>query len=110
MPPDLDQTFSAVREALFYLLQTAAPLGIVPSSYDMTPKQVIAEFYARDPKGNLNAIYAKIIKNAPAIKYAESQVMVAQADLDQAEAEPQLLQRRGRDRRRRHAAEREPRQ
>jgi membrane fusion protein (multidrug efflux system) len=84
VPADLDQNFSSVREALFQLLQTVAPLGIVPSSYNMTPKQVIAEFYARDPSGNLDKIYQKVIKNAPALKLAQSQLMVAQSDLEQA--------------------------
>jgi membrane fusion protein (multidrug efflux system) len=31
VPPDLDQNFSSVREALSELLQSAAPLGIAPS-------------------------------------------------------------------------------
>jgi len=84
VPADLDQTFSTVRAALFELLQIVAPLGIVPSSYNLTPKQVIAEFYAQDPEHDLDKIFAKIVKKAPAIEYAKSQVMVAQADLDQA--------------------------
>ena len=85
MPPDLDQTMSTVREALAELLQSAAPLGIIPSSYDATPKQMIAEFYKRDPHGNLDRIYAKIIPNAPPIKLAEAKLLEAQSDLDQAE-------------------------
>ncbi len=85
VPPDLDQTFSTVREALGQLLQTAAPLGIVPSSYDLKPKQVIEEFYKRDPEGNLDRIYAKVIADAPDIKLAQAKLMQAQADLDQAE-------------------------
>ena len=110
VPPDLDQNFSSVREALGELMQYAAPLGIVSSSYNMKPKEVIAEFYKRDPQGNLDRIYAKIIKNAPAIKLAQSKVMEAQSDLDQAEFEPQLLRRVGRDRRPRHSAQGESRQ
>jgi membrane fusion protein, multidrug efflux system len=85
VPPDLNQTFSTVREALGQLMQTAAPLGIVPSSYDLTPKQVIEEFYKRDPEGNLDRIYAKVIADAPAIKLAQANLMQAQSDLDQAE-------------------------
>jgi membrane fusion protein (multidrug efflux system) len=84
VPTDLDQNFSSVRESLGALLQVVAPLGVIPSSYDMKPKDVIAEFYKRDPegKGNLDRIYAKIIKEAPAIKFARAQVTAAQADLD----------------------------
>jgi membrane fusion protein (multidrug efflux system) len=84
-PPDLDQTFSAVREATAALMQNAGPLGIVPSSFDLKPKQLIEEFLKRDPEGNLDRIYAKIIKEAPQIKLAQARLMEAQSDLDQAE-------------------------
>ena len=84
VPPDLDQNFSSVREALATLLQDAAPLGIIPSSYDETPKQVIDEFYRRDPSGNLDKIYADLIKNAPSLKQSEASVLTAQRNLDQA--------------------------
>ena len=84
-PPDLDQTFSSVRQALADLLHSAAQLGIVPSSYDLTPKQTLEEFYKRDPGGDINRIYAEIIKNAPGLKQAEAGLLRAQRDLDQAE-------------------------
>jgi len=84
VPKDLDQNFSTVREALGQLLASAAPLGIAPQSYVATPKQVIDEFYKRDPEGNLDRIYAKIIEEAPPIKLAQSKVDEAQAQLDQA--------------------------
>jgi membrane fusion protein (multidrug efflux system) len=83
--PDLDQTFSTVRQALAELMQSAAPLGIIPSSYDLTPKELIDEFKKRDPEGNLDRIYAKIIADAPSIKLAQATLMQAQSDLDQAE-------------------------
>ena len=83
VPPDLDQTFSSVRQALADLMQSAAPLGIVPSSYDLTPKQVVDEFYQRDPGGNLDRIYSELIKNAPALKQAQAALLRAQRDLDQ---------------------------
>ncbi len=85
VPADLDQNFSAVREALAQLLQSAAPLGIVPKSYSAPPKDVIAEFYKRDPEGNLDRIYAKIIAEAPQIKLAQAKLMQAQSQLNQAE-------------------------
>ncbi len=84
-PPDIDQTFSTVRESLAALIQSAAPLGIIASSYDLTPKQLIEEFYKRDPKGNVDNIYKKIIADAPSIKLAQVKVDEAKADLDQAE-------------------------
>ncbi len=84
VPPNLDQTFSSVREALSELLQSAAQLGVVPSSWDLTPKETLAEFYRRDPGGNINRIYAQIIKTAPGLREAEAKLMQAERDLDQA--------------------------
>jgi membrane fusion protein, multidrug efflux system len=84
VPADLDQTFSTVRQAQGDLLQTAAQLGLMPSSYTLTPKQLLDEFYRRDPTGNLDRIYAEIIKNAPTLKQAQQNVVQAQSDLDQA--------------------------
>jgi membrane fusion protein (multidrug efflux system) len=84
VPPNLDQTFSSVRQALGELMQSASQLGVVSSSYDLTPKQLIEEFYKRDPGGDINKIYADIIKNAPGLKQAEAQLERAQRDLDEA--------------------------
>jgi membrane fusion protein, multidrug efflux system len=84
VPADLDQTFSSVREALGQLMQSASQLGVVASSWDMTPKQVVEEFYRRDPGGDINRIYSEIIKTAPGLKQAEAKLMQAQRDLDDA--------------------------
>jgi membrane fusion protein (multidrug efflux system) len=84
VPADLDQTFSSVRQAQADLLQSAAQLGVVPSSYNLTPKQTLDEFYRRDPTGDLDRIYAVILKNAPSLKQSETNLMQAQRDLDQA--------------------------
>jgi len=84
VPSDLDQTFSSVRQALGELMQSASQLGVVTSSYDLTPKQLIEEFYKRDPGGDINKIYADIIKTAPGLKQAEAQLERAQRDLDEA--------------------------
>jgi membrane fusion protein (multidrug efflux system) len=84
VPSDLDQSFSAVREALATLLQSAAQFGYYPTSWESTPKQAIADFYKQDPKGDLNRIYAQLIPKAPAIKQAEAALHQARSDLDQA--------------------------
>jgi membrane fusion protein, multidrug efflux system len=84
VPDDIDQTFSAVRQAQADLLQVAAQLGIVPSSYNLSPKQMLDEFYRRDPTGDLDKIYGEVIKNAPTLKQAQTNLMQAQRDLDQA--------------------------
>src|SRR5262249_4467948 len=85
VPPDLDQKFSAVRQALADLLQSAAQFGYLITTWDATPKQAVADFYKQDPKGNLDRIYAHIIPNAPAIKQAEAKLLQANDDLAQAE-------------------------
>jgi membrane fusion protein (multidrug efflux system) len=84
VPPDIDQTFSSVRQAVGELMKGAAQLGIIASSFNLTPKELVAEFYKRDPGGDIDRIYAKVLKDAPAIKQAETAVLVAQRDLDQA--------------------------
>jgi membrane fusion protein (multidrug efflux system) len=84
VPADLDQTFSSVRQALADLIQSASQLGIVASSYNLTPKQTLDEFYRRDPGGDIDRIYADIIKSAPGLKQAEASLLRAQRDLDQA--------------------------
>ena len=84
VPLDLDQNFSTVRQALGELIYGAAQIGVVPSSYDMTPKEVIAEFHRRDPNDDINKIYAEIIKTAPGLKQAQAKLGEAQRDLDEA--------------------------
>jgi membrane fusion protein (multidrug efflux system) len=84
VPADLDQSFSSVRQAQAEMIQDAAQLGILPSSYDQTPKQTLDEFYKRDPSGNLDRIFADVTKNAPTLKQAETALLLAERDLDQA--------------------------
>jgi membrane fusion protein, multidrug efflux system len=84
VPANLDQTFSSVSEALAVLLQGAASLGISPSSYNLSPKETIEEFLRRDPKGDIDRIYAQVVRNAPSLKQAQTVLMQAERDLDQA--------------------------
>jgi membrane fusion protein (multidrug efflux system) len=83
-PDDLDQTFSTVRQAAADLMQNAAPLGVYASSFDLLPKQILAEFLKRDPEGNIDRIYAEIIKKAPALDQARAKVEQAERDLAEA--------------------------
>jgi membrane fusion protein (multidrug efflux system) len=85
VPADLDDTFSSVLQAMSDLRQSAAQLGVLLSSYNLTPKQLLEEFHRRDPTGNEDRIYAEIVKNAPTLKLAEANVVQNQSDLDQAE-------------------------
>jgi membrane fusion protein, multidrug efflux system len=90
VPPDLDQKFSSVRQALGALMQSAAQLGYFPTKWDATPKETIKAFYDEDPEpergpeGAVERIYAKIVPKAPPIKQAEAKLTQANSDLDQA--------------------------
>jgi len=84
VPPDLDQTFSSVRQAQAELIQTAAELGIV-HTFNETPKQMLEEFYKRNPQGDIDKILAALVPGAPAVKQAEAKLESAERDLDQAE-------------------------
>ncbi len=84
IPANLDQIYSAVKVAQARLMQTASELG-VPHSFNESPDEMLAEFYKHDANGNIDAIFAKISKNAPYMKQAEAKLKEAQADLHQAE-------------------------
>jgi membrane fusion protein (multidrug efflux system) len=84
VPEDLDQNFSAVRQALAELMQAAAQLGVASSSFDITPKQVLEEFYKRDPGGDIDKIYAALMEKAPALKQAQAKLEEARRDLEKA--------------------------
>ena len=84
VPPDLDQTNSSVRQAQYALMQAAAALG-VSQPFNMTPKEMIAEFYKRDPSGDIDKIYEQLLKTAPAVKQAGAKLAQAQRNLDQAQ-------------------------
>ena len=83
VPPDLDQTFSTVRQAQFSLIQVASQIGVT-ESFNLSPREMVAEFFKRDPEGNIDRIYAQLLKNAPPVKQAESKLKEAQRNLDQA--------------------------
>jgi membrane fusion protein (multidrug efflux system) len=83
VPPDLDQTFSSIREAQASLMQAAAQVG-VSMSFKMTPREMVAEFYRRDPEGDIDRIYAAIVREAPMVKQAEAKLLSARRNLDQA--------------------------
>ncbi len=84
-PEDLDQTFSTVREALAAMYNSATQLGFLPSTWEATPKQAIAEFYKQDPEGNLDRIYQRLIPESPGVKQADARLLQAKRDLELAE-------------------------
>jgi membrane fusion protein (multidrug efflux system) len=83
VPSDLDQTFSAVREAQAELIQSAAQLGVV-HSYNQTPKEMLEEF-EKSGSGDIDRTFARLAAEAPAVKQAQARLEAAQRDLDQAE-------------------------
>ncbi len=83
VPADLDQTFSTVLQAQSSLLQAAAQLGVT-ESFKKSPRQLVTDFYKRDPQGDIDRIYEKLLRDAPLIKQAETKLEQAQRNLDQA--------------------------
>ena len=86
VPPDLEQTFSAVRTALYNLVQTMAQIGLnlIREHDTVTPHQLLADFRKRDARGDIDRILKELIPNAPAVKQAKAKLLQARADLDQA--------------------------
>jgi membrane fusion protein, multidrug efflux system len=83
VPPDLDQTFSSVREAQAALIQAAAQLGVV-ESYEQSPKHMVERFEKRD-RGDIDRALAQLTADAPAVKQAQAKLESANRDLIQAE-------------------------
>ncbi len=84
VPPDLDQTFSSVRQAQADLIQSSAQLGVI-HSYDQTPQQMLEQFEKSDPQGNIDRTFARLAAEAPTVKEAEAKLEAAKRDLTQAE-------------------------
>ena len=83
VPADLDQTFSGVREVQGKLMQAAAALG-VSGPFDKLPDEMVKDFYSRYPNQDIDQIFAKLGKDAPDIKRAETKLHQAERNLDQA--------------------------
>jgi membrane fusion protein (multidrug efflux system) len=81
VPPDLDESFSAVLQAQAELMQTAAQLGVV-HSFQQSPKAMLTQF---EGLGAINDTFAQLTTNAPAVKQAETKLESARRDLAQAE-------------------------
>src|SRR5262245_36648990 len=84
VPRDLQQTYSSVKEAQAKLMQVASELGVV-QPFNVTPSEMLAEFYKRDPDGNIDRILESLIHSAPAVKQAQANVLEAQRNLDEAQ-------------------------
>ncbi len=83
VPADLDQNFSAVRDAQAALIESAAKLGVL-HSYTQAPKEMLDEF-EKSGSGDIDRTLARLAAEAPAVKQAEAKVEAAKRDLAQAE-------------------------
>jgi membrane fusion protein (multidrug efflux system) len=80
VPADLDETLSSVLQAQANLVQSAALLGVV-RSYDLSPKDMIAQF---EDQGDVDRTFAQLTTGAPAVKQAQAKLEAAKRDLAQA--------------------------
>ena len=86
MPPDLDQNFSAVRQALGDLLAERGPVRLLPELLDRDAQSRPSRPFTSKTRREISiAFYARLIPQAPAIKQAEAKLLQARRDLDQAE-------------------------
>jgi membrane fusion protein (multidrug efflux system) len=83
VPPDIDQTFSSVREAQAALIKTAAQLGVA-HSYEQLPKAMLKQFESLN-QGDVDRTLAGLTNNTPGVKQAEAKLQAAKRDLIQAE-------------------------
>ena len=80
VPANLDETFSAVREAQGKLMEAASALG-VSGSFEKLPREMMADFYSRYPKQSTDEIFAQLFKDAPAVKQARTKLLEAEQRL-----------------------------
>ena len=85
VPPDLNQTFSAVRMALADCMQTMTQLGLPLGSIDLTPNQALEEFRRLDKKGNFEQIAKDLVPKVPFVLQAKVALEQARHDLELAE-------------------------
>jgi membrane fusion protein, multidrug efflux system len=85
VPPDLDQTASAVRAALAECMQTMAQLGLDLPSTDLTPNQALEEFRRLNEKGSIDQILKDLVAKAPVVLQAKVALEQAQHELTRAE-------------------------
>lgn len=85
VPPDLNQTFSAVRAALAECTHTATQLGLPLARTDLTPNQALAEFHQLHEHGNVDQILQDLVPKAPFVLQAKVALEQARHDLELAE-------------------------
>ncbi|MBV9125390.1 MAG: HlyD family secretion protein [Planctomycetes bacterium] len=85
VPPNLNQTFSAVRTALSDCMQTLTELGQPLGATNLTPDQAYEEFRRLDQEGNIDKILHDLVPRVPAVLQAKATLEAARHDLEKAE-------------------------
>ena len=85
MPPDLNQTFSAVRMSVADCMQTMTQLGLPLGSIDLTPNKALEEFRRLDKEGNFDQIAKDLVPKVPFVLQAKVALEEARHDLELAE-------------------------
>ena len=85
VPPELNQTFSAVRAALGECMLTAVQLGLPLKSTNLTPNKALEEFRELGEKGDIDQILQDLVPKAPFVLEAKSGLEQARHDLQQVE-------------------------
>ena len=85
VPPELNQTFSAVRAALGECMLMAVQLGLPLKSTNLTPNKALEEFRKLGEKGDIDQILQDLVPKAPFVLEAKSGLEQARHDLQQAE-------------------------
>ena len=110
VPADLDQTFSSVRQAQASLIQMAAAARRRWIRSTRRPSRWSPSSTSATRRATSTASTPSCSRTRPAVKQAEAKLAQAQRQSRPGRTEPALLRRRGRDRRRRHPPQRQPRQ
>ncbi len=85
VPPDLNQTFSAVRTSLADCLQTLSQLGLPLESTNLTPKEALEKFHRTHKTEDIDRIFEDLIPRVPFVLQARAELESARHDLEQAE-------------------------
>ena len=85
VPPDLNQTFSAVRMGVADCMQTMTQLGLPLGSYDMTPSKALEAFRRLNKEGNFEQIAKDLVPKVPFVLQAKVALEEAAHDLELAE-------------------------
>lgn len=85
VPPDLNQTYSAVRMALAECMQTMTQLGQPLASTELTPNEALEEFRRLHEEGDVDQILQDLVPKTPAVIQAKVALEQARHDLELAE-------------------------